>query len=50
LDRGKELIEEKLERKIICKCELVNDVKSNRRARLQQSFGIDFGELGCDGM
>ncbi len=28
----KELIEEKLERKIICECELINDVESNRRA------------------
>jgi len=32
----KELIEENLERKIIYECELINDVESNRRARLSQ--------------
>lgn len=42
----KELIEEKLGRKIICECELINDVVANKRARLQRSFGIDFGEPG----
>jgi hypothetical protein len=46
----KELIEEKLERKIIYECELANDMESNKRARLQRSFGIDFGEPGCDDM
>ena len=40
----KELLEEKLKRKIICECEIVNDVEAIKRARLQRSFGIDFGE------
>lgn len=44
----KELIEEKLERKIICECELANDEESNRRARLQRSFGIDLEGSGCE--
>jgi len=42
----RDLIEENLGKKIICECEIVNDVEANRRARLQRSFGIDFGEPG----
>lgn len=38
-----ELIIEKTGRKIICECELVNNIENNRRARLQKSFGFDFG-------
>jgi hypothetical protein len=41
---AKEMIEEKLGRKIICECELVNDAEADRRVRLQRSFGIDLGE------
>lgn len=42
----KELIEEKLQRKINCECELVNDCESDRRDRLRRSFGIDLGGPG----
>ena len=35
-----DLIEERLGRKVICECEIVNDVKVLRRARLRQ-FGFD---------
>ncbi len=41
-----ELIIEKTGRKIICECELVNDVAADKRARLRRSFGIDLGEPG----
>jgi len=44
------LIEEKLGKKIICECELVNDEEADRRVRLQRSFGIDCDELGQDDM
>ena len=41
-----ELIVEKTGRKIICECELVlmDDPDSDKRARLQRSFGMDFNE------
>ncbi|MFC1825998.1 hypothetical protein ACFLYZ_01230 [Thermodesulfobacteriota bacterium] len=42
----KELIEEKLKKEIICECEIVNNIDEIKRARLQRSFGIDFGEPG----
>lgn len=38
------LIEEKLGKKIICECQIINDVEADRRARLQKSFGVDLGE------
>ena len=41
-----EMIERTLGREIICECETVNDVEAIKRARLQRSFGIDFGENG----
>lgn len=44
------LIEEKLGKKIICECELINDTEADKRARLQRSFGLDFGESEHEGM
>jgi len=41
-----ELIREKTGREYICECELVNDEDADMRARLQRSFGFDFGECG----
>jgi len=46
----KELIEENLGKEIVCECELVNDAEAMKRARLQRSFGIDFGEPEQDDM
>lgn len=42
----KYVIEEHLQIRLVCECELANDVQSLRRAHLQQCFGIDFGEAG----
>lgn len=39
-----DLIEERLDRKIVCECEIVNDVEKLRRARLR-SFGFDVNQL-----
>jgi len=38
-----EMIETTLGREIICECEIVNDMEAIKRARLQRSFGVDFG-------
>ncbi len=38
------MVDEEIGKKIECECEIVNDVESNKCARLQRSFGIDFGE------
>jgi len=38
------LIKEKLGKKIICECQLINDEEADKRARLRRSFGMDFSE------
>ena len=48
---AKDMVEKHIGKKIICECQLVNDEKANRRARLQKAFGLDFGPPGretCD--
>jgi hypothetical protein len=40
------MIEERIGRKLICECELLNDERKIRRKELQTMFGADFGESG----
>jgi hypothetical protein len=42
----KQMIEEQIDRKIICECEIFSDAKEVKRKRLQAAFGVDFGEPG----
>ena len=42
----KDIIEEKIGRKLICECQLLNDERAIRRKDLQASFGVNFGEPG----
>jgi len=44
---AKEIIEERIGRKIICECQILNgDEKEIRRMTLQKIFGADFGGPG----
>jgi len=43
---AKDLIEERIGRKIICECQLLNDDKAVRKKELEVVFGVDFGEPG----
>ena len=42
----KDLIEERLGRKILCECEILGDKKAIRRRILGKQFGVDFGRPG----
>ena len=41
----RDLIEEKIGRKLLCECELMHDEEALRRKQLE-AFGVDFGEPG----
>jgi len=41
---AKDMIEERIGRKLMCECELLNDRRAIRRKELQSMFGVDFGE------
>ena len=43
---AKDIIEEKIGRRLECECQILNDEKAIRRRQLQASFGVDFGEPG----
>ena len=43
----RDIIEERIGRKLICECELLHDERTMRRRELEQVFGVDFG--GSDG-
>ena len=45
-----ELIAEKTGEKIICECELANNIEADKRARLRRSFGMDIGGDGHEDM
>jgi hypothetical protein len=40
------MIEERIGRKLICECQLLNDDKEIRRRDLERTFGVDFGVTG----
>ena len=42
----KDVIEEHLQTRLVCECQLANNTEVLRRAHLQKCFGIDFGEPG----
>ena len=43
---ARDMIEERIGRKLTCECELLRDDKSRRRMELESLFGVDFGALG----
>ena len=42
----KDIIEERIGRKLLCECELLHDERTMRRRELEQVFGVDFGGPG----
>ena len=40
---AKDEIEERIGRKIICECQVLNDERAIRRKKLEIAFGLDFG-------
>lgn len=43
---AKDEIEERIGRKIICECQVLNDERAIRRRKLEAAFGVDFGGPG----
>ena len=42
----KDIIEERIGRKLICECELLHDDRTMKRKDLERVFGVDFGGPG----
>jgi len=42
----KDIIEERIGRKLLCECQLFNNEKAMRRKELERVFGVDFGSPG----
>jgi hypothetical protein len=42
----RDLIENRIGRKLTCECQLVDGGKERRRLELERTFGVDFGEPG----
>jgi hypothetical protein len=42
-DAVKDMIEERIGRKLLCECELLHDERTMRRKELELTFGLDFG-------
>ena len=42
----KDIIEERIGRKLLCECELLHDDRTMRRMELERTFGVDFGGPG----
>ena len=47
---ARDIIFERLGRKLICECEMLRDDKKHRRMELESMFGVDFGEKGDRGL
>lgn len=45
-DAVKDMIEERIGRKLLCECELLHDDRTMRRKELKLTFGLDFGGPG----
>ena len=43
---ARDIIKERIGRKLICECQLLNDERAIRRKELHSLFGVDFGEAG----
>ena len=43
---ARDIIFERLGRKLVCECEMLLDNKKRRRMELESMFGVDFGVLG----
>ena len=43
---AKEIIEERIGRKLTCECQILNDEREIRRRKLESAFGVDFGGPG----
>ena len=43
---ARDIIFERLGRKLVCECEMLRDDKKLRRMELEKMFGVDFGESG----
>ena len=47
---ARDIIFERLGRKLNCECEMLRDDKELRRLELERMFGVDFGESGRRGL
>ncbi len=47
---ARDIIFERLGRKLICQCEMLRDDEKLRRLELERVFGVDFGESGRRGV
>ena len=47
---ARDIIFERLGRKLICECEMMRDSEKMRRLDLERMFGVDFGESGRRGV
>lgn len=45
-DAIKDMIKERIGRKLLCECELLHDERTTRRKELELVFGVDFGRPG----
>ena len=43
---ARDIIFERLDRTLVCECEMVRDDEKLRRLELEKMFGVDFGESG----
>ena len=47
---ARDIIFERLRRKLICECEMLRNDKKHRRMELESMFGVDFGGPGGKGL
>ena len=47
---ARDIIFERLGRKLNCECEMLRDDEKLRRLELERMFGVDFGESGRRGL
>ena len=47
---ARDIIFERLGRKLVCECEMLRDDEKLRRLELEKMFGVDFGESGRRGV
>ncbi len=47
---ARDIIFERLGRKLVCECEMLRDDEKRRRLELEKMFGVDFGEPGGRGL
>ena len=47
---SRDIIFERLKRKLVCECEILKNDEKLRRLELERMFGVDFGEPGKRGV